>query len=245
MNMLLRRSAILQTLLLCSFATATLWAQQSGTSSSSSISSPAPAAVKATPLPRWYVEGDGGGSFGPGLNYGQYVAAGWLVGGGGGIRLTNRISIPGNISYYHNPIPKPVLQTLQQTGGNYSFLTFSVDPTFYFLRGEKFGFFALGGGGYSRVMTSFSKPIGTLDCSIYSGVGYGNLGNFCSGAITGSSYSSSQAMYDFGIGMEGRLYPNRREILFVQARYLKLMTPANQLPGPNQALVAISGGMRW
>jgi hypothetical protein len=52
-------------------------------------------------------------------------------------------------------------------------------------------------------------------------------------------------MYDFGIGMEGRLFPNRRFIVFGQGRYIRMMTPSNQLPGPDFSLVSLTTGVRW
>ncbi len=221
-----------------------LYAQQSS-STSTIAQSQASSTPATTPLNKWFIEGAGGGAFAPGLDYGQYLTSAWNVMGGGGIRFGSRLTLPGEISYYHAALPTPVIQTMQQRGGSYSFLTYSVDPTFYFIRGDRYGYFVVGGGGYSHVTTRFDQPVGTLDCSIYSGLGYSNLGNFCNGTLTGSSYSSNQAMYNFGIGMEARLYPNHREILFAQGRYIKMMTPANQLPGQDFALVSISAGLRW
>ena len=223
--------------------TTALSAQQSS-SSSAQVATPAP--VAATPLSKWFVEGGAGVAFGPGLANGQVYNTSPTAFGGAGYRLTRRIEIPGEISYYRSGFPAWVAQTIQQPGGHYTILTYSVDPTFYFVRGERYGFFAVGGGGYSHVSTNFDKPIGsTIDCSKYSGLGYTNLTNFCNGTITGSSYSSNQGMYDFGIGMEGRLYPNHRFIVFGQGRYIHMDTPANQLPGPGFALVALTTGVRW
>ena len=221
-------------------------AQQSSSSTVQASTPARPAPVVATPLRKWFIEGAGGGSFGPGLADGKMINPTYTGTGGGGFRLSRRLEIPGELSYYRSVLPSWVLQTAQQPGGHYTILTYSVDPTFYFSRGTRFGFFAVGGGGFSYVGTTFDKPIGTtINCSIYSGLGYANFTNFCNGTITGSSYSSNQAMYNFGIGMEGRLYPNHREILFAQGRYIHMMTPANQLPGPGFALVSITGGLRW
>ena len=223
--------------------TTALSAQQSS-SSTAQVATPAP--VAATPLSKWFVEGAAGVDFGPGLANGQVWDTSFNALGGGGYRLTRRIEIPGEIGYYHSGLPSWVAQTIQQSGGRYTVLTYSVNPTFYFLRGERYGFFALGGGGYSHVGTNFDKPVGsTIDCSKYSGLGYSDFTNFCNGTITGSSYSSNQGMYDFGIGMEGRLYPDRRFIVFGQGRYIHMETPANQLPGPGFALVALTTGVRW
>ena len=223
--------------------TTALSAQQSS-SSTATVATSAP--VAATPLSKWFVEGGAGVSFGPGLANGKVYDTSPAAFGGAGYRLTRRIEIPGEISYYHSALPSWVAQTIRQQGGHYDIFTYSVDPTFYFARGPRYGFFAVGGGGYSHVATNFDKPIGsTINCNLYSGLGYSSLTNFCNGTITGSSYSSNQGMYDFGIGMEGRLYPNRRFIVFGQGRYIRMMTPANQLPGHDFSLVSLTTGVRW
>jgi hypothetical protein len=223
--------------------TTALSAQQSS-SSTAQVATPSP--VASTPLSKWFVEGGAGIDFGPGLANGQVWDTSYTAFGGGGYRLTRRIEIPGEISYYRSGLPSWVAQTIQQPGGHYTLLTYSVNPTFYFLRGERYGFFALGGGGYSHISANFDQPVGsTIDCSKYSGLGYSNFVNYCNGTITGSSNSSNQAMYDFGIGMEARLFPNRRFIVFGQGRYVHMMTPANQLPGPDFALVVLTTGVRW
>lgn len=243
MNFSRHKYAFALSLLVGLCGTTALSAQQSS-SSTAQVATPAP--VAATPLSKWFVEGGAGVAFGPGLANGKVYDTSPAAFGGAGYRLTRRIEIPGEISYYHSGLPSWVAQTIQQPGGHYTILTYSVDPTFYFLRGERYGFFALGGGGYSHVSTNFDKPIGsTINCSIYSGLGYSNFTNFCNGTITGSSYSSNQGMYDFGIGMEARLFPNRRFIVFGQGRYSRMMTPANQLPGSDFSLVALTTGVRW
>ncbi|MGB8478471.1 MAG: hypothetical protein WCE63_06475 [Acidobacteriaceae bacterium] len=243
MNFSRRKVAILLLFAVGLFEATAMMAQQS---SSSTVQASTPAPVATVPLSKWFVEGGAGVSFGPGLANGQVYDTSPTAFGGAGYRLTRRIEIPGEISFYRSGFPSWVAQTIQQPGGHYNILTYSVDPTFYFLRGQRYGFFALGGGGYSHVATTFDKPIGsTINCSLYSGLGYANLTNFCNGTITGSSYSSNQGMYDFGIGMEGRLYPNRRFIVFGQGRYIRMMTPANQLPGPDFSLVSLTTGVRW
>lgn len=230
--------------LLVGLCGATALSAQQSSSSTAQVATPAPAAV--TPLSKWFVEGGAGVSFGPGLANGQVYDTSPAVMGGAGYRLSRRIEIPGEISYYRSKLPSWVAQTIQQRGGHYTILTYSVDPTVYFLRGNRYGFFAVGGGGYSHVATTFDQPIGsTINCNIYSGLGYTNFTNFCNGKITGSSYSTNQGMYDFGIGMEGRLYPNRRFVVFAQGRYIHMMTPANQLPGPGFSLVSLTTGLRW
>jgi hypothetical protein len=223
--------------------TTALSAQQSS-SSTAQVATPAP--VAASPLSKWFVEGGAGVAFGPGLTYGQVYDTSPSAFGGAGYRLTRRIEIPGEIGYFHSGFPSWVAQTIQQSGGHYNILTYSVNPTFYFLRGPRFGYFAMAGGGYSHVSTNFDKPVGsTIDCSKYSGLGYSDFTNYCNGTVTGSSTSSNQGMYDFGIGMEGRLYPDRRFIVFGQGRYIRMMTPANQLPGPDFSLVSLTTGVRW
>lgn len=218
-------------------------AQQSSSSPSKPQTAPATASTLRDHLT---FEGGAGGDFGAGLQNGQYVDAGFTGMLGAGYKLNRRLSVFVEGNYYHNKMPAPVLQTAQQTGGTYNTFTISGDPMFHVYQGAKFGAYAIGGGGFSHVATSFNKPIGsTINCAIYSGLGYTNFANFCSGKITGSSYSTTQGMYDFGIGMDAQLFAHRRERLFVETRYVKILTPSGQLPTPNLGLVVITGGVRW
>jgi opacity protein-like surface antigen len=214
--------------------------------SSSSSSQPAPA-QKTTPTdnPRWFVQGAAGGALATGLDGQQYMNAGWTGMGGAGYVVTRRLSVDAELDYFHNGVPTPALQAAAQNSGHYNTIAFSANPMLYIVRGKKFGFYVIGGGGYSRISASFGKPLSSINCNIYSPLGYANYTNFCNGKITGSSYSSSQPMFDVGMGFEGRLYPNRRWVLFVEPRYMRMMTPANQLPGQNLGMAQILGGIRW
>lgn len=230
-------------LLPCLMAAGTLSAQQSSSSSSPQPTNAALAQPTSIPLHHFSVEGAGGGSFGAGLLPGQYLGRGWALMAGGGYTPFRRLTIFLEGNLYHNPMPAAVLQTAQTTGGSYNIWTISANPALRIVQAGNFGIYAIGGGGFSHVATSFNQPL-HINCSIYSGLGYSNFGNLCNGQITGS-YSSNQPMFDFGLDLDVRLSPNHREVLFFQTRYVKLMTPANQLPGPNMGMVPILGGIRW
>lgn len=164
---------------------------------------------------------------------------------GAGYKVNKRLSVLLEGNYYHSGMPSSVLQTALQNSGSYNTFTISGNPMVHFFQGAKYGVYALGGGGFSHVATSFGKPISSINCNIYSGLGYANFTNFCNGKITGSSYSSSQGLFDVGMGMDVHLFPHHREVLFVEGRYVHLMTPSDQLPGPGIGLVPIYGGVRW
>lgn len=237
------RTMIFAALAFFLLATVTRAQQSSSTIASKPQAAPVAAATRGGHLT---FEGAAGGDFGAGLQNGLYVNPGFTGMLGAGYKFSRRLSLFVEGNYYHNKMPAPVLQTARQTGGSYNTFTISGNPMFHIYQGAKFGAYAIGGGGFSHVATSFAKPIGsTLNCAIYSGLGYTNFANFCNGKITGSSYSTNQAMYDFGLGMDAHLYPHRRESLFVESRYVRMLTPAGQLPTPNLGLVAITGGVRW
>jgi hypothetical protein len=227
------------TVLLC----ASLQAQSS--SSSSQTATVAKTAPAPTATPRWFVQGAAGGALATGLSGQQYMNAGFAGMGGVGYRLTRRLTIEGDVDYFHNGVPTPALQVAAEPSGHYNTIAFTGNPMFYLMRGPKFGFYVIGGGGFSHIAASFGKPLSGIDCTLYSPLGYANYTNFCNGTITASSYSSNQALYDVGMGFEGRLYPNRRWVLFTQARYLHYSTPGNQLPGPGLGMAQILGGIRW
>lgn len=238
-----RHLAILMVSMLFSFSAA-MQAQQSSSSSANLSTKPKPAAALSRNR-HFTLEGSAGGAMTSGLQTGQYMTSGFTGMVGAGYRLNPKFSIFLEGNYYHSSMPAAVLQTARQNSGNYNIFTITGDPMFHLYQGQKYGFYAIGGGGFSQVSTAFGKPITSINCNIYSGLGYAYFTNFCNGKITGSSYSTTQALYDFGLGMDVHLFPSRRESLFVESRYVHIMTPSNQLPGPNIGLVPISGGLRW
>ncbi|MHB8301979.1 MAG: hypothetical protein ACYDC6_03940 [Acidobacteriaceae bacterium] len=235
--------AMILALLLVFSASSALKAQQS--SSSNSKPQPAPAAPTGL-TSHLFIEAGAGGNFGAGLQAGQYVKPGFNGMAGVGYKLARKFAVLAEGNYYHNPVTAAALQTAGENSGSYNTFTVSAGPMYHLYQGPKLGVYAVGGGGFSHIATGFNKPIGTtINCNIYSGLGYRYYTNFCNGKITGSSYASTQPMFDFGLGVDVRLFPNRREIIFVEPKYVKFLTPTGQLPGPDVGIVAVTGGVRW
>lgn len=202
------------------------------------------AVAKNLSTSRFTLEGAGGGSVAAGNPSEAAIDPGWTAMLGGGYNLTGKLSIFLEGAFDRSVMPTPVLQTANESSGSYQFWTISANPMFHFFRGNQFGAYVVGGGGYSHAVASFNKAV-SINCGIYSGFGYTDFANICAGKASGSSFSSNQPMYDFGLGGDARMFPNRREVLFIETRYVRMMTPAGQLPGANAALVPIVIGLRW
>ena len=107
-----------------------------------------------------------------------------------------------------------------------------------------------GGGGFYRKVTSFTDPELTQFCTyFYCGLGYTN-------AVVGH-FSSNQGGWNIGGGYQHRLggmYGDSRMKLFAEARYLKVLTPAESRSPSGLGIATISEdttiipvtlGVRW
>ena len=98
----------------------------------------------------------------------------------------------------------------------------------------------LGGGGFSRALTSFTYPV-YVPCYYYY-YGYGG----CVGNVTVAKTSTNQGNIDIGIGGEWRVSPYDRGKIFLEARYQRLFSPTSSLPpGGGAGLVPVTLGYRW
>lgn len=228
--------------------TAALHAQDSTSSSSSSYNynnQKAPR-YKGTSWTDHLVLEGGGGVTAP-AGYTQKEAnTGWNILLGGGVKFNNRLSLLAEWNFNDMGVPHTLAQSQAKVpNGNEHIWTVTLDPKFNFIRKGRFDGYAIGGGGFSRSLTSFTAPV-LVPCGYGYGFGYGyGYGGACAGSVTVSHASSNQATMNIGGGGEFRFSPYSRYKLFVEARYLKVFTPNNLPPGKNAGLVPVTIGIRW
>jgi hypothetical protein len=194
------------------------------------------------------VEGGGGGTVAEGSTQ-NLSNPGFNALLGAGLKFNNRLSLLGEWNFNDMGVPHTIANSVAKVpGGNEHVWTATLDPKFNFIRAGRFDGYAIGGGGFSRVLTSFTAPV-IVPCGYGYGYGYGfgyGYGGGCVGNVTVSHHSSNQATMNIGAGGEFRFSPYSRFKLFVEARYLKVMTPKNSLPpGYNASFVPMTIGIRW
>jgi hypothetical protein len=170
----------------------------------------------------------------------DYANTGWNILLGGGYKFNDRLSLLAEWNFNWMGVPQTLaLQAAQVPYGNEHIWTVDLNPKYDFIQGNRFGGYIIGGGGFSRALTSFTYPV-YVPCYYYYYYGA------CVGDVTVAHTSTNQGNIDFGIGGEWRVSPYERGKLFVEARYLRLFSPDSTLPpGGGAALVPVTFGYRW
>ncbi|MHB8303113.1 MAG: hypothetical protein ACYDC6_09810 [Acidobacteriaceae bacterium] len=189
------------------------------------------------------VEG-GGGVTAPAGSTQKQANTGFNILAGAGFKFNNRLSLLAEWNFNDLGVPHSLANSIAQVpGGNEHVWTVGLDPKYNFIRHGRFDGYAIGGGGFSRVLTSFTAPV-AVPCGYGYGYGYG-YGGVCVGNVTVSHHSSNQASMNVGAGAEFRFSAYSRFKLFTEARYLKVFTPQGLPPGYDATFVPVTIGIRW
>jgi hypothetical protein len=175
----------------------------------------------------------------------NYANTGWNVLLGGGIKFNDRLSLLAEWNFNRMGVPQSLaIEAAQVPYGNEHIWTVDLNPKFDLIHGDRKGVYVIGGGGFSRALTSFTYPV-YVPCWWGYGYGYG-YGGGCTGNVTVAHTSTNQGNIDIGMGAEWRVSPYERGKIFLEARYLKLFSPNSILPpGGDATLVPITFGYRW
>ncbi len=186
----------------------------------------------------------------------NYANTGWNILAGGGYRMNKRFSLLAEWEFNRMGVPSDLVYN-QSNGnaasGNEHIWTVGLDPKFNYAVRSRINGYVLGGGGFSRQLTSFTAPV-LLPCgysgysgySGFSGYGGGYGGGPCVGSVNVQHESSNQGSLNVGTGMEFRFSPYGRSKLFLEARYVKIYTPNHGIPpGYYASFVPVTLGFRW
>lgn len=180
----------------------------------------------------------------------NYLDTGWNALAGVGYRYNQRLSLLAEWQFNRFGVPSNIAQNQAQVpGGNEHLWTVGIDPEFIYVKGSRFDGYVLGGGGFSRSLTSFTAPV-AVPCGGYGyGYGYGGYGGYggvCGGSVTVAHYSSNQGSLNAGSGVEFRFSPYERYKLFLEGRYVKVYNQRKGVPpGYYASYLPITIGLRW
>ncbi len=190
----------------------------------------------------------GGGVTAPAAGTQKFANTGFNVLLGGGLRFNDRLSLLAEWNFNRMGVPTNLaISTAQVPGGNEHIWTAMLNPKFDYIRGGRVDGYVIGGGGFSRQLTTFTAPV-IVPCGYGYGYGFGYGYGYggCSGSVNVAHESSNQGMFDAGTGVEFRFSSYSRFKLFVEGRYERFYTPKSNLPpGYNAALVPVTIGVRW
>lgn len=181
---------------------------------------------------------EGGAGFNaPVGNDGPYVTWGGNLSLGGGLRLSDRISVLGEYQYIDDKLPGAFVAAGGGTNGNAHVNSITVDPVIELFPKWKNSVYAVGGVGWYHKSTNFNVE----ECCDF----YGYPVN-----VTANSFSSDQLGANFGLGFEHRLggfYGDSKTKLFAEARYTYINTPGiNETNGLGTTeLIPVTFGVRF
>ncbi len=170
-----------------------------------------------------YIDWGGGFTLGGGLNFSEHLAA--LV----------------EYQFLSNGVPSAIVDESGATGGTYHIWSFTLAPVFDLFPRSKNDLYVTVGGGYYRKTTNFTALTLAQFCYYF---------YYCTVGLaptTVGSLSSNQGGWNIGGGYErrfGGMYGMSRVRVYVELRYLDVLSPALRGTSPSGGLspVTIGGG---
>lgn len=164
----------------------------------------------------------GGGFNAPTSDSSPYISWGGSFTVGAGYRFNRNFSTLLEYQFMDDKLPGTIIAQAGATGGHVHLWSLTADPMYEFNPKSAIGFYAIGGFGFYRSVTSFTDPEQSQYCTyFYCGVVTQNV-------VVGH-YSSNQGGWSIGGGLEHRFAGwngDGKTRVFAEARYLDVLTPA-------------------
>jgi hypothetical protein len=183
----------------------------------------------------------GGGFSAPVGNDRPYLTWGGNLSLGGGLHLSNRLSLLAEYQFIDDKLPGPFVAAGGGTSGNAHIWSLTLGPVIDLFPKATNSAYVTGGGGFYRKLTSFTVEV----CCDFYGYEVSEVANH---------FSSNQGGFNFGFGLTHRIggtYSDGSMKIYGEARYLWVDTPRfNAFTGPNIAMgttgvVPVTFGLRW
>jgi len=183
----------------------------------------------------------------------NYITWGGQFTVGGGVNFSRRFALLAEYQYIDDKLPGALIAETGANGGHAHIWSLTLDPVISLFPKSSNDFYVTGGGGFYRKVTSFTDPVQAEYCDYY--YGYCTIGTI--NQVVGH-FSSNQGGYNIGGGYQhrmGGMYQDSKMKLYVEARYLNVMTPAVNGITPSglgittvaagTKVIPISAGIRW
>lgn len=192
----------------------------------------------------------GGGFNGPTSDSSRYITWGWNFTMGAGYRFNRNLAMLLEYQFIHSKLPGKIIAEAGATGGYDHIWSFTLDPEFDFNPRSSIEFFAIGGGGFYRKVTSFTDPQLQYYCD------YFYCGLVTQNVVIGH-FSSNQAGWNIGGGIAHRFRGwngQGKMKVFAEARYLHVLSPAvttepnglgTTTVGADTKIIPVTIGLRW
>ena len=164
----------------------------------------------------------------------KYYNTSWAVGGGGGRQFNKHFAVLAKFDYDHFGLGKSTLDnqatiynTFYNAGitgldGNAHVWSFTLNPTYTFLQGDKYGAYIVGGVGFYHKVTNFTAPEQGEYCDPY----YGCYTYEANANV--DHYTSNAPGYNGGFGLTYKFSRFADEKFFIEARYVYVQNSQRQ-----------------
>jgi hypothetical protein len=140
---------------------------------------------------------------------------------GGGLNFTKHLAMLAEYQFIGDKLPGYLISEAGAQGGDVHIWSLTLDPVLDLFPKSSNDVYVTGGGGFYRKVTNFTDPTDVCYIYYYEVCGTENevVGHF----------SSNQGGWNVGAGFQHRLggmYGDSRTRLFIEARYVDVLTPA-------------------
>jgi len=172
----------------------------------------------------------GGGFNAPSSDSSPYITWGGNFTVGAGYRWNQNLTLNLEYQFIDSKLPGQIIAEAGATGGHDHIWSLTLDPVYEFNPKSAIGFYATGGYGFYRKVTSFTDPQQSQYCDYFYGCGI-----ITQNVVVGH-FSSNQGGWSIGGGLEHRFAGwngDGKMRIFAEARYLDVLSPAVNGITPN------------
>jgi len=180
----------------------------------------------------------------------NFITWGGQITAGGGINFSKRFALLAEYQFIDDKLPGKLIAETGANGGHAHIWSLTLDPVVSLFPKSSNDVYITGGGGFYRKVTSFTNPELAEYCSYY------YCGITTVNAVVGH-FSSNQGGFNIGGGYQhrmGGMYQDSKMKLFVEARYVDVLTPAvttqpnglgTTTVGQDTKVIPVSVGIRF
>jgi hypothetical protein len=180
----------------------------------------------------------------------NYITWGGNITVGAGVNFNRQFAMLAEYQFISDKLPGKIIAQTGADGGNAHIWSLTLSPVVSLMPKSSNDIYLTGGGGFYRKVTNFTNPALAQYCNYY------YCGIVQVNQVVGH-FSSNQPGWNIGGGYQhrmGGMFNDSKMKLFVEARYLKIYTPAysNQPNGLGTTTIAadtiqvpVNVGIRW
>ncbi len=159
---------------------------------------------------------------------------------GGGLNFSKNVGALIEYQFMDDKLPGALIAETGASGGYAHIWSLTIAPVIDLMPKSTNDVYVTGGGGFYRKVTSFTDPEEAEYCYYY------YCGVETENAVVGH-FSSNQGGFNIGAGFQhrvGGVYGDGKTKLFVEARYLDVLTPASVSNPNGLGTTAVAAGTK-